>query len=46
MKMQEKSLKKCFFGFIMDFKTFILKEFKKNILAAEPGIMQLFEEEG
>jgi putative transposase len=31
-------------GFMRDFKTFTSKELKKNILATEPNIIRLFEE--
>jgi REP element-mobilizing transposase RayT len=31
-------------GFIRDFKKFTSKEIKKNILATEPKVLQLFEE--
>jgi len=31
-------------GFVRDFKTFTSKELKKNILATEPNILKLFEE--
>ena len=33
-------------GFVRDFKTFTSKELKKNIVATEPNILKLFEEEG
>jgi hypothetical protein len=33
-------------GFIRDFKTFMSKELKKNILTTEPNILKLFEENG
>lgn len=33
-------------GFTRDFKTFTSKELRKNILATEPNILMLFEENG
>ena len=33
-------------GLVRDFKTFTSKELKKNILATEPNILKLFEENG
>jgi putative transposase len=33
-------------GFVRDFKTFTSKELKKNIIATEPNILKLFEENG
>jgi len=33
-------------GFIRDFKTFTSKKIKKNILATEPNVLSLFEENG
>ena len=33
-------------GFVRDFKTFTSKELKRNILATEPNILKLFEENG
>ncbi len=33
-------------GFVRDFKTYTSKELKRNILATEPGILKLFEENG
>ncbi|HJW87305.1 MAG TPA: transposase [Candidatus Brocadiaceae bacterium] len=33
-------------GFVRDFKTFTSKELKKNIVATEPNILKLFEEDG
>jgi len=33
-------------GVIRDMKTFLSKEFKKNILATEPNILKLFEKNG
>ena len=33
-------------GFVRDFKTFTSKELKKNILATEPNLLKLFEEDG
>ena len=33
-------------GFIRDFKKYTSKELKKNIIATEPGILKLFEENG
>ena len=33
-------------GFVRDFKTYTSKKLKKNILATEPNILKLFEEDG
>lgn len=33
-------------GFVRDFKTFTSKELKRNIIATEPNILKLFEENG
>ncbi len=33
-------------GFVRDFKTYTSKELKRNIMATEPGILKLFEENG
>ncbi len=33
-------------GFVRDFKTYTSKELKINILATEPNILKLFEENG
>ncbi len=33
-------------GFVRDLKTFTSKELKKNIIATEPNILKLFEENG